>query len=85
MIIPKRIYDLALPHRAVAVYCYLCDRSQKTDSCFPSVRRIASDLNLNDRTVYRALRDLEDAGMIVREKRTRVSGARSSNLYKIRR
>ena len=58
MNVERRIYDLGLPHRAVTVYCYLCDRSNKQGECFPSAKTIAQDLSLSRRTVFRALHEL---------------------------
>lgn len=83
MIVLRRIYDLNLPHRAVAVYCYLCDRSNKHGECFPSAKTIALDLSLSRRTVFRALNDLEKCGLIEKRQRTRNSGGTSSNLYRL--
>lgn len=83
MIIQRRIYDLNLPHRAVAVYCYLCDRADKNGECFPSAKTIALDLSLSKRTVFRALNELEKYGLIAKKKRMRTSGGTSSNLYKL--
>lgn len=84
MIIQRRIYDLNLPHRAVAVYCYLCDRADKNGECFPSVKTIALDLSLSKRTVFRALDELEKLGLIDKIPRKRNSGGSSTNLYRIR-
>ncbi len=83
MIVARRIYDLGLPHRAVTVYCYLCDRANKMGECFPSVRTIALDLSLSRRTVFRALNDLEKCGLIEKKQRIRTCGGISSNLYKL--
>lgn len=47
MILPRRIYDLGLSHKAVSVYCYLANRADRNGECFPSVRRIAEDLPMN--------------------------------------
>ena len=47
MIFPRRIYDLGLSHKAVAVYCYLANRADINGECYPSVRRIAEDLVLS--------------------------------------
>ena len=47
MIVPERIYDENLPHRAVSVYCYLCGRADKKGECFPSVRTVAEDLHIS--------------------------------------
>lgn len=77
----REIYDAAIPHRAVAVYLYLCDRADKAGSCFPAVKRIASDLHLSQSTVKRAISDLEQSGYITKENRFRDNGGKSSNRY----
>ena len=83
MIVPSSIYDRNLSHRAIAVYCYLCDRANRNGVCYPSTRRIASDLRISRRTVFRALNELENVGLLTRQKRRRAAGGCSSNLYKI--
>lgn len=84
MIQPRRIYDMGLPHRAVAVYCYLCRCANKKGECFPSVRRIASDISLCRSTVFKAMNDLEQKGLITRTHRFHSNGAKRSSLYKIK-
>jgi DNA-binding MarR family transcriptional regulator len=64
LIFPRRIYDLGLSHKAVAVYCYLANRADKNGECFPSVRRIAEDLSIHKSTVYRAFTELENRGLL---------------------
>lgn len=73
-----------MPHRAVTVYMYLSNRAGKKKECFPSVKTIAKDLRLSKSTVFRALNDLENAGLIEREERYRISGGRSSTLYRVK-
>lgn len=81
----KRIFNSDLPHRAVSVWLYLCDRANyKTGTCFPSIKTIASSLKLSPSTVKRALSDLEKAGFIEKENRWRANGGKSSNLYHIK-
>ncbi len=79
----REIYAMNLPHRAVSVYMYLRDRADKDGRCYPSVRTIASDLSISPRTVQRAVRDLEKAGMVRCEERVRVNGGRSSTIYNL--
>lgn len=79
----KVIYADELPHRAVAVYMYLKDRSNKENQCYPAMSTIASDLNLSRRTVQRAVADLIKAGYIKTEQRWRPKGGRSSLIYTI--
>lgn len=80
----REIYEYGLPHRAVAVFMYLSNRANQNKECFPSVRTIAADLHMSKSTVFRALNDLEAAGLIVREERWRTNGGRSSTLYKLK-
>ena len=77
------IYAADLPHRAVAVYMYLKDRTNKEGVCGPSFLTIAGELRLSRATVYRALDDLCKAGLLTREQRWRENGGKTSNLYKI--
>ena len=77
----REIYEYDLPHRAVAVYMYLSNRAGRKKK---SVKTISEDLSVSKSTVFRALNDLEKAGLIERRERYRTSGGRSSNLYLIK-
>ena len=79
----RSIFEYDMNHRAVTVYMYLKERSGKKNVCFPSVGRIAQDLGISKRTVFRALNELEKCGFISRTWRWTLSGAQSSTLYKI--
>lgn len=81
MLMNREIYALELPHRAVSVYMYLRDRSDKEGRCFPAIPTIANELSLSVSTVRRAIADLEKEGLIRRESRWRQSGGQSSNLF----
>lgn len=80
----REIYEYDLPHRAVTVYMYLSNRAGRKKECFPSVKTISEDLSISTSTVFRALNDLEAAGLIERRERYRTSGGRSSTLYLIK-
>ena len=41
------LYQMDLPHRAVAVYTYLYDRANKNGECWPFVKTIAGDIKLS--------------------------------------
>lgn len=84
MIFPRRICDLGLSHKAVAVYCYLANRADKNGECYPSVRRIAEDLSIHKSTVFRAFKELEEQGLLEREARYHTQGGRRSSLYRIK-
>ena len=53
------LYQMDLPHRAVAVYTYLHDRANKNGECWPSINTIAGDIKLSPATVRRAIKDLK--------------------------
>ena len=38
------LYRTGLPHRAVAVYIYLADRTNENNECWPAIPTIAADL-----------------------------------------
>lgn len=84
MILPRRIYDLGLSHKAVSVYCYLANRADKNGECFPAIRRIAEDLNLSKSTIYRAFNELEERNLLERKARYHTQGGQRSSLYKIK-
>lgn len=47
--------------------------------CYPSIRRIAEDVEVSERTVQRHVARLEEGGFLRRVERIRTDGARSSN------
>ncbi len=75
------LYQMDLPHRAVAVYVYLYDRANKNGECWPSVPTIAKEIKLSQATVRRAIKDLRKAGLIETVQRYRAKGGKSSLLY----
>ena len=53
------LYRTELPHRAVAVYIYLADRTNENNECWPAIPTIAADLKLSPSTIRRGIRDLK--------------------------
>ncbi|MEF2724243.1 MAG: helix-turn-helix domain-containing protein [Eubacterium sp.] len=78
------LYRTELPHRAVAVYIYLADRTNENNECWPANPTIAADLKLSASTVRRGIRDLKIAGLLETEQRYRKNGGKSSLLYRIK-
>ena len=78
------LYRMDLPHRAISVYIYLSDRTNKENICWPSIPTISKDLKLSESTTRRALRDLRKAGLICTEQRYRENGGCSSLLYRVK-
>ena len=77
----ETIYASGLPHRAVAVYMYLHDRSDQDKSCWPAIPTMARELGMSRSTIKRALNDLVGAGYLRKEFRYRENGSHTSNLY----
>lgn len=75
------IYKENLPPRAKTVYMYLKDRSNKNGECWPAIKTIAKDTSLSVSTVKRAIIDLIDYGLILKEYRYRENGSHTSNKY----
>ena len=78
------LYRTELPHRAVAVYIYLADRTNENNECWPAIPTIASDLKLSPSTVRRGIRDLKKAGLLEIEQRYRKEGGKSSLLFRLK-
>lgn len=78
------LYQIDLPHRAVAVYTYLHDRANKNGEWWPSVKTIAGDIKLSPVTVRRAIKDLKKAGLIKTEQRYREKGGKSTFLFRLK-
>ena len=78
------LYRTELPHRAVAVYIYLADRTDKSGECWPAIPTIATDLKLSPSTVRRGIRDLKKAGLLETEQRYRKKGGKSSLLFRLK-
>ena len=78
------LYRTELPHRAVAVYIYLADRTNENNECWPAIPTIASDLKLSPSTVRRGIRDLKKARLIETEQRYRKKGGKSSLLFRLK-
>ena len=78
------LYRSELPHRVVAVYIYLADRTNENNECWPAIPTIASDLKLSPSTVRRRIRDLRKAGLLETEQRYRTKGGKSSLLFRLK-
>ena len=76
-----KLYQTDLPHRAKLVYIYLHDRMDSEKKAWPGLGTIAKDLSVSRSTVKRAVKDLEQAGLIRKEPHFRENGSATSNRY----
>ncbi|KGM93984.1 transcriptional regulator [Clostridium novyi A str. 4552] len=79
-----KVYKSNLPSRAKQVMFYLINRVNAEGTCFPSVRTIASDCGVSERTIQRTMKVLIKEGFLIKEERYRDNGGQSSNLYKLK-
>lgn len=77
-------FQAPLPSTQKFVLVVLADLADEEDSCYPGQPRIAQSIGGNERTVRRALVELEASGYIVREHRHRSNGSRRSDRYVLR-
>ena len=78
------LYRTELPHRAVAVYIYLADRTNENNECWPAIPTIAADLKYSPSTVRRGIRDLKKAWLLETEQRYRKKGGKSSLMFRLK-
>lgn len=78
------LYRTEMPHRAVAVYIYLADRTNENNECWPAIPTIAADLKYSPSTVRRGIRDFKKAGLLETEQRYRKKGGKSSLLFRMK-
>jgi DNA-binding transcriptional ArsR family regulator len=75
-------YGPQIGANGIAVYCALATHaSHATQTCFPSIKRIASLVHLSRATVKRTLRVLEKHGLVDTQARQDGEGDPTSNLY----
>lgn len=78
-----KVYKSNLPSRAKQIMFYLINRANAEGTCFPSVRTMASDCGVSERTIQRTMKVLFEEGFVIKENRYRGNGGQSSNLYKL--
>ena len=62
------------------VYCALC-RHAKYETCFPSIKHLATELGIGTTSVKLALRKLRELNIITWKMRTKTGQGRGSNEY----
>lgn len=78
------IFKQGLKPREFIVYCCLVKHSDKNGVCFPSRRLIAEECCIDKKTVDSAIKNLEKAGLVTKQKRKRQDGSNTSNAYTVK-
>lgn len=63
----------SLSLEAKGIYCYLASFCGEDGSCFPSLETILKELNIGKNRFYKYIKELEDAGILKRQKRNQKS------------
>lgn len=74
-------FNFELTIKARTVYVYLAHRSNRQNTCFPGLRRIAQECGISISSVQRAIRELLEFGLVKKEVRHRENRSQTSNLY----
>ncbi len=78
------IFKQGLKPREFIVYCCLVKHSDKNGVCFPSRRLIAEECCIDKKTTDTAIKNLEKAGLVTKQKRKRQDGSNTSNAYTVK-
>lgn len=82
-IVPKWLFEQGLDATSIGVYAALAAYADSHGVCWPSISRLAEMLSISRNTVKRALRDLEDVGVVAWAGRQAANGAQTSHVYRI--
>ena len=80
----RAIFDLPISANEKLVLFNLTRRGAVDGDAFPSIKTIAADCSLAERTVQYVLKRLHQAGFLTTETRKNANGSVSSNLYTIK-
>ena len=69
------------PASKIVLYWLADHHNGETGLCFPSLKTLERECEMNRSTIIRHLETLEDAGLISREKRARDNGSQTSTAY----
>jgi hypothetical protein len=83
VLVPNREQALKLRGASLNVYLAICAHADKDGGCFPSYATIAEQVDYSVIVCKRAVETLLEIGLITRENRNRVNGAKTSNYYQI--
>ena len=72
-VVPNEVFQLGLSAGAIATYCYLmsCENRRRGDkdryTCYPSYTTIGRAINRSERSVYKYVQELVEAGLVSTE------------------
>ena len=80
----NEVFDVGLSPSAFLVYCYLCRIADNSSSVASiSYRKLAKKLKMSVQTVFKAIEELVEKGLVIKEPRIGEKGNRMTNLYRL--
>ena len=80
----NEVFEVGLSPSAFLVYCYLCRIADNSSSIATiSYRKLAKKLKMSVQTVFKAIEELVEKGLIIKEPRVGEKGNRIANLYRL--
>ena len=68
---------------AKAILVCLADYTDADGCAWPAIRTLAAEVQVSERTAQRAIRSLEEVGLLIRGERARSDGGQTSNAYRL--
>ena len=81
--VPIEIFDAALTEHEKMVYVYLCRCCNQGAEAYPSYKKIAEKCSISKATAKRAIKGLQENGLVAIRHRPKVNGDYQSNSYQI--
>ncbi|MEG0838701.1 MAG: helix-turn-helix domain-containing protein [Clostridia bacterium] len=80
--VSNHIFELQLKPIPFTIYCCLLrHKDEKSQSCFPSRKKVAALCSISLQSVDNALKELAAIGLVRKQERYRSNGSRTSNCY----
>lgn len=81
--LPNKTVALKLPPEAFKTYAVLCAHADDGGGCFPSIKKMAEEIDGSESGVKRQLKTLREAGLVEVSPRKRPDGSARSNYYQL--
>lgn len=80
-IVPEWLLNMNPSGEAIIAYCRLGIHANKDGACWPSVKTLAAEMGITERSVQRRINELESLGAVLVSPRKRPDGSLTSNAY----
>ncbi len=78
------VWELRLPPVEKLLLLKLADNASDLGECYPSIRLVAEQCSVSERTAQRTIKQLKESGYLSIERRYRTDGSQTSNRYNLK-